>query len=93
MITLLAVSLTGQVLVWARTYITIEENSHCDDRNGQSQQKRKNTIGIRNISNINLKQNLIEMLFGTCKVKLDTNSRSTADSTDVKIVLKKSDAL
>ena len=33
------------------------------------------------------------MLFGTCKVKLDTNSRSTADSTDVKIVLKKADAL
>ena len=55
--------------------------------------KKKNTIGIRNISNINLEQNLIEMLFGTCKVKLDTNSRSTADSTDVKIVLKKSDAL
>lgn len=32
------------------------------------------------------------MLLGTCKVKLDTNSRSTADSTDVKIVLKKADA-
>ena len=54
--------------------------------------KKKNTIGIRNISNINLEQNLFEMLLGTCKVKLDTNSRSTADSTDVKIVLKKADA-
>ena len=90
-ITLLAVSLTGQVLVWARTYISIEENAIVIEKGRVN--KKKNTIGIRNISNINLEQNLIEMLFGTCKVKLDTNSRSTADSTDVKIVLKKSDAL
>ena len=32
------------------------------------------------------------MFLGTCKVKLDTNSMSTADQTDVKIVLKKADA-
>lgn len=88
---LLAVSLTAQVLVWARTYISIEENAIVIEKGRVN--KRKNTIGIRNISNINLEQNLIEMLFGTCKVKLDTNSRSTADSTDVKIVLKKCDAL
>ena len=35
---------------------------------------------------------VFEMLLGTCKVKLDTNSLSTADKTDVKIVLKKSEA-
>ena len=90
-ILLLAFSLIGQVLVWARTYISIEENAIVIEKGRVN--KKKNTIGIRNISNINLEQNLIEMLFGTCKVKLDTNSRSTADSTDVKIVLKKSDAL
>ena len=90
-IVLLAVSLIGQVLVWARTYISIEENAIVIEKGRVN--KKKNTIGIRNISNINLEQNLIEMLFGTCKVKLDTNSLSTADSTDVKIVLKKSDAL
>lgn len=90
-IALLAVSLVGQVLVWARTYISIEENAIVIEQGRVN--KKKNTIGIRNISNINLEQNLIEMLFGTCKVKLDTNSRSTADSTDVKIVLKKADAL
>ena len=90
-IALLAVSLTGQVIVWAKTYISIEENAIVIEKG--SVNKKKNTIGIRNISNINLEQNLIEMLFGTCKVKLDTNSRSTADSTDVKIVLKKPDAL
>lgn len=29
---------------------------------------------------------------GACKIKLDTNSLSTAEQTDVKIVLKKADA-
>lgn len=80
-----------QVLIWAKTYISIEENAVIIEKNTFN--KRKNTIGIRNISNINTEQNLLEMLLGTCKVKLDTNSRSTADSTDVKIVLKKADAL
>ena len=88
---LLALTLIVQALVWARTYISIDESAIVIEKGRVN--KKKNTIGIRNISNINLEQNLIEMLFGTCKVKLDTNSRSTADSTDVKIVLKKSDAL
>ena len=35
---------------------------------------------------------LFEMLIGTYKVKCDTNSLSTADKTDVKIVLKKKEA-
>ena len=90
-ILLLAAAVIAQVLVWRKTYISIEDNAVVIEKG--SVNKQKNTIGIRNISNINLEQNLIEMLFGTCKVKLDTNSRSTADSTDVKIVLKKADAL
>ena len=90
-ILLLAAAVIAQVLVWRKTYISIEDNAVVIEKG--SVNKQKNTIGIRNISNINLEQNLIEMLFGTCKVKLDTNSRSTADSTDVKIVLKKTDAL
>ncbi|MCB5670486.1 PH domain-containing protein, partial [Erysipelatoclostridium ramosum] len=52
----------------------------------------KNTIGLKNISNVNTEQNLLEMLLGTCKVKLDTNSMSTSDKTDVKIILKKAEA-
>ena len=60
-IALLAVSLTGQVIVWAKTYISIEENAIVIEKG--SVNKKKNTIGIRNISNINLEQNLIEMLF------------------------------
>lgn len=87
---ILAVLMGNRLLVWAKTYIHLEENAIVIERNTVN--KKKNTIGIRNISNINLEQNLFEMLIGTCKVKLDTNSLSTADKTDVKIVLKKADA-
>ena len=75
-----------QVVVWSKTYISIAENTIVIERNTLN--RRKNTIGIKNISNVNIEQNLFEMLMGTCKVKLDTNSLSTADKTDVKIVLK-----
>ena len=87
---LLAVSVGNRIFAWANTYIYIEEYAVVIDRGRVN--KKKNTIGIRNISNINIEQNLFEMILGTCKVKLDTNSRTTADSTDVKIVLKKADA-
>lgn len=80
-----------QFAVWSKTYISLQDNAVVIERNTLN--KKKNTIGIRNISNINTEQNLFEMLLGTCKVKLDTNSRSTADSTDVRIVLKKADAM
>lgn len=78
------------VAVWSRTWISLVDGSIVIERNTLHQ--KKNTIGIKNISNVNLEQNLFEMLIGTCKVKLDTNSLSTADSTDVKIVLKKAEA-
>ncbi len=78
------------VAVWSRTWISLVDGSLVVERN--TLQQRKNVIGIKNISNVNLEQNLFEMLIGTCKVKLDTNSLSTSDATDVKIVLKKADA-
>ena len=87
---ILAVLIGNRLLVWARTYIYLEDNAIVIEKNTVN--KKKNTIGIKNISNINLERNLFEMLVGTCKVKLDTNSLSTADKTDVKIVLKKADA-
>ena len=79
------------LFVWGKTYISVQDQAiviECNTLN-----KRKHTIGIKNISNINTEQNLFEMLIGTYKVKLDTNSLSTADKTDVKIVLKKKEAL
>lgn len=88
--TVLVCSLLYQWIVWAKTYISICDNSIVIERNTIN--KKKNTIGIKNISNVNTEQNLLEMLLGTCKVKLDTNTMSTSDKTDVKIVLKKADA-
>jgi len=79
-----------QTILWAKTYITIEENTLIIERNTLN--KKRNTIGLKTVSNVNLEQNILEMLLGTCKVKLDTNSLSTADQTDVNIVLKKKEA-
>ena len=39
-----------------------------------------------------MEQNLFEILMGTSKIKLDTNSMTTANKTDVTIVLKKKEA-
>lgn len=79
-----------QAAVWARTYISVCDYTIVIERNTLN--RKKNTIGIKNISNVNTEQNLFEMLLGTSKVKLDTNSLSTADQTDVKIILKKKEA-
>ena len=89
-IVLFAIVVCLQIFRWAKTWITIQDQAIVIEVN--TLKRKKNTIGIKNISNINLEQNLFEMLMGTCKVKMDTNSMSTADSTDVKIVLKKAQA-
>ena len=88
---LIVVSIVGiglvigiHAIIWSRTYITVEENTLIIERNTFN--KKRNTIGLKTISNVNLEQNLLEMVLGTCKVKLDTNSLSTADQTDVNIV-------
>ena len=73
---LFIIIIAAQVVVWSKTYISIQDNAVIIERNTLN--KKKNTIGIRSISNINTEQNLFEMLLGTCKVKLDTNSRSTS---------------
>lgn len=79
-----------QIIIWYKTFIYIDDNSIVIEKNTMN--KKKNVIGINNISNVNTEQNLFEMLIGTCKVKLDTNSLSTANKTDLKIILKKDNA-
>ena len=90
-IILLAALVIGwQIRIWSKTWIIVEENSISIERNTII--SKKNTMGIKNISNVNTEQNLFEMIMGTSKVKINTNSLSTADSTDMKIILKKSQA-
>ncbi len=75
---------------WYRTFITVADGTLTIEQNTMN--KKKDTIAVQNISNINLEQNLFEMIMGTYKLKLDIDSLSTADKTDVKIVLKREDA-
>lgn len=74
-------------LVWRKTYISIQDGTIVLERNTIN--KKINTFGIKNIANINIEQNIFERIISTCKVKIDTDSRSTADETDIEIVLKK----
>lgn len=74
-------------IVWAKTWISIQNESIVIERNLLN--RKVNTIGIKNISNINMEQNVFERIVGTYKIKLDTNSVTTANETDVKIILSK----
>lgn len=74
-----------QFMVWRKTFIYLEEETFVVERNTLNRQK--STIAISSIANINLEQNLFERIVGTYRLKLDTNSLSTAMSTDVSIVL------
>lgn len=76
-------------LVWAKTWFYVKEGSLVCERNTIN--RKVNTIGIKNISNIHIEQNILERILGTCKVKLDTNSLSTANENDISIVLKVKD--
>ncbi len=78
------------ILRWYKTTITIQDGAVIYER--RTWNRRVNHIAVVNISNINLEQNLFERIVGTCKVKLDTSSLSTANKTDLQIVLKKRDA-
>ena len=46
---------------WAKTYFTVTEDMLIVERNTLI--KRKNTIALKNISNVNLEQGLLSMLF------------------------------
>lgn len=87
---LFLIALFWQLRRWAKTYISIQEQAIVIEKNTWN--RKVQTIGIKHISNVNLSQNILEMMLGTCTVKLDTDSFSTADDTDVKLVLKKEKA-
>lgn len=86
----LALVVIYNVIVWSKTFINIEENTIVIQRNTIN--SKINTFGIKNISNVNLEQNIFERIIGTYKVKIDTDSLSTANTTDIEIVLSKKSA-
>ncbi len=86
-ILLLAVIVIWNVIRWYKTIITIKDGTI--EVAKKTLNRHINTLSVQNISNINLEQNIFHMIIGTCKLKIDTSSLSTANSTDVEIVLKK----
>ncbi|MEG2195771.1 MAG: PH domain-containing protein [Terrisporobacter sp.] len=87
---LLTIILIYNIVVWSKTFISIEGNTIIVQRNTISSKVK--TYGIQNISNVNLEQNIFEQIVGTFKIKIDTDSLSTADNTDIEIILSKKDA-
>lgn len=76
---------------WSKTWIILDEKSLVIERNTIF--RKVKTIGLENVSNVNLTQNLLQRLLRVYVVKLDTNSVTTADETDVQIVLKEEKAV
>lgn len=90
-IAILTITLVISIINWRKTTIVIEEEAIIWEKNTLN--KETLTIGIKNISSINIERNLFERIIGTAKLKIDTNSLSTAESTDVEYVFKYEDAL
>lgn len=72
---------------WYKTTFVVEDYTITITRKTLNRVVR--SISVANISNVNIEQNIFEMIIGTCTLKLDTSSLSTANETDVKLVLKK----
>lgn len=76
---------------WYKTTILLEDGMLVIEQNTLN--RKKNTYAIKNISNIDMEQNLFERIIGTYKIKIDTNSSALANKTDIKIVFSKEKAL
>lgn len=76
--------LSFQYLRWRRTWVILQDNLIIVERN--TLHKVKHTIAIENLSAVNMERNLFERIVGTYRVKMDTNSMTTANSTDVSLV-------
>ncbi len=91
LLTFFTIFIVWKIVVWSKTWIIIEDGLISEEKKTISY--HKNTIGIKNISNVNNEQNLLEIILGISKVKINTDSQSTADTTDMTIVLKKAEAI
>lgn len=89
-ITIFLAILIYNIVIWKRTFISIENDAIVVRKNAIFY--RKNIYEIKNISNINLEQNILERIMGTYKVKIDIDILSTAEVTDIEIILSKKQA-
>lgn len=75
---------------WYRTTMSVKDGTIIYRQ--KTLTRKTNTMSVEQVSNVNIEQNIFEMIFGTCKMRLDTDSLSTAESTDVEMILKKKKA-
>lgn len=76
-----------QLIRWKKTTVMLEEDALIWER--ATLNKKTLTINIQNISSINLEQNLFERIIHTSRIKIDTNSLSTAGKTDMNLLFQK----
>ncbi len=76
---------------WLKTTIEITEYSIIIDRN--TILRKTSNINIKDISTVDISQNVIQKVFKTAKVQIDINSVVTAHQNDMKIILKYGDAV
>lgn len=91
LLVLTACVLIFQFLRWRKTWVILDDNLIIIERN--TLRKVKNTIAIENISAVNMERNLFERLVGTYRIKIDTNSMTTANETDISIVFREDIAI
>ncbi len=76
---------------WYKTTIEIDNKMITITQN--TIQKKIQTTLIKNISSINIEQNIFERILNTAKIKFDTNSIEANNNKDINIILKKDFAL
>ncbi|MGN1333829.1 MAG: PH domain-containing protein, partial [Anaerovoracaceae bacterium] len=80
-----------QLLRWRKTWVTLDGNLIIIERNTLN--RIHNTIAVENLSAVNVERNLFERIVGTARIKMDTNSMTTADETDVSLVFREDKAI
>ena len=86
-----AAVLLFQFLRWRKTWVTLDGNLIIIERNTLN--RIHNTIAVENLSAVNVERNLFERIVGTARIKMDTNSMTTADKTDVSLVFREDKAI
>ncbi|MDO4582087.1 MAG: PH domain-containing protein [Bacillota bacterium] len=78
-------------LRWRKTFISLEPEQLIIDR--RTINKRRTTVRLSTIASVNLRQGVLERLFGVYRLQLDINSAATADSTDFDLIFSRGVAL
>lgn len=76
---------------WLKTTIEVTSKTIIIDR--KTILRKTTNINIKDISTIDISQNIIQKVFKTAKIQLDINSTVTAEENDMKIILKYEEAI